>query len=205
MQRHAAGAIVSGLDIGFGIDQHFDHCRRFTLARILFEGRRSIGWNQNRSRNCSRWTYVQRRIPIFVTAIYIRPALDQYFNEAIGLGTEQTCQMHSRLAILIFGIDISIATFQQLRYDRYVANFGRAMQEVRPAVAASIVRWRILLHHRQQLCDQSMCILLIVLNQWVESVYWGLVINRKECIFTVPSNLIVTNFVLFFRKQKYIF
>lgn len=145
-------------------------------------------------------THMQRRIPLAIPAIHIRPTRQQLLQNPFTAATRR--QMHRRLSVLILRIQIPIATLQQLRHHRHIALPGRPMQQIRAPMAARIVR-RLLaaVHKGSQLRDQPMGGAAIVLDQRVQPVDRLLLVDREERILAVAPDLVVVDLVVMEHRQ----
>jgi len=76
-----------------------------------------------------------------ISAVHLN-ALDQKQFESV-LGTVKRGQMKRRLSILILGIEIAIAAFEQLKDHFAVVLAGGTMQQISHALTASVVGRRI--------------------------------------------------------------
>lgn len=85
-------------------------------------------------------TYMQRLIAKGIGAVHLHTRIQEQLQHI--LVAMQCGQVQRRLSVLILGIEIPIATFQQLEDHLALVLAGGTMQQISHALAASVVRRR---------------------------------------------------------------
>lgn len=84
---------------------------------------------------------MQRLIANGVGTVHLHTRIQEQLQHI--LVAMQRGQMQRRLSVLILGIEIAIATFEQLKDHLALVLAGGTMQQISDALAASVVRRRI--------------------------------------------------------------
>uniref|UniRef100_A0A2M4DJC1 Putative secreted protein n=1 Tax=Anopheles darlingi TaxID=43151 RepID=A0A2M4DJC1_ANODA len=84
---------------------------------------------------------MQRCVALCVAAVDVGAAFDQLLQYFVV--RMQTRKVDRRLPVLILGVNVPVATLEQLRHYRVVAFLRCAVQQIRGSVAAYVVWWRI--------------------------------------------------------------